>query len=300
MIQQMPAIWSLVPLPFLKPACTSGSSWLTYCWSLAWRILSITLLACEMSRNSQLFEHSLPMPFFGIGMKTDLLQSCGHCWIFQICWHVECSTFTASSFRIWNSSAGIPSPPLALFVIILPKAHTWLHTLGCLAQVSDHTIMVIWVIKTFIYNSSVYSCHLFLISSASVRSLLFLSSIKPILAWNVPLISPIFLNRSLVFPILFSSVQLLSHVWLSVTPDCSTPGFPVHHRLPELAQTHVHQVGDAFQSSHALSSPSLPASNLSQRWGLFQWVGSSHQVAKGLGLQLQHQSFQWIFRTDFL
>ena len=56
-------------------------------------------------------------------MKTDLFQSCGHCWVFQICWHIECSTFTASSFRIWNSSTRIPSPPLALFVVMLPKAH---------------------------------------------------------------------------------------------------------------------------------------------------------------------------------
>ena len=56
-------------------------------------------------------------------MKTDLFQSCGHCWVFHICWHVECSTFTASSFRIWNSSTGIPSPPLALFIVILSKAH---------------------------------------------------------------------------------------------------------------------------------------------------------------------------------
>ena len=56
-------------------------------------------------------------------MKTDLFQSCGHCWIFQICWHTECSTFTASSFRIWNSSAGILSPSLALFIMMLPKAH---------------------------------------------------------------------------------------------------------------------------------------------------------------------------------
>ena len=61
--------------------------------------------------------------FFGIGMKTDLFQSWGHCWVFQMCWHIECSTFTASSFRIWNSSTGIPSPPLALFVVMLPKAH---------------------------------------------------------------------------------------------------------------------------------------------------------------------------------
>ena len=57
-------------------------------------------------------EHSLALPFFGIGMKTDFFQSCGHCWVFQICWHIECSTFTASSFRIWNSSARIPSPLL--------------------------------------------------------------------------------------------------------------------------------------------------------------------------------------------
>ena len=65
----------------------------------------------------------LKLPFFGIGMKTDLFQYCDHCWVFQICWHIECSTFTASSFRIWNSSTGIPSPPLALFVVMLPKAH---------------------------------------------------------------------------------------------------------------------------------------------------------------------------------
>ena len=69
--------------------------------------------------------------FFGIGMTTDLFQSCGHCWVLQICWHIECSTFTASSFRILNSLAGIPSPPLALFVVMLPKA-TCLHIPGCL------------------------------------------------------------------------------------------------------------------------------------------------------------------------
>ena len=64
----------------------------------------------------------------GTGMKTDLFQSCGHCWVFQICWHFECSTWTASSFRIWNSSAGIPSLPLALFVVMLPKAHLTSHS----------------------------------------------------------------------------------------------------------------------------------------------------------------------------
>ena len=127
MIQWMLAIWSLVPLPFLKPAWTSGNSPFTYCWSLAWRILSITLLACEMSAHVWYFEHSLALPFFGIGMKTELFQSCGYCWVFQICWHIECSTFTASSFKIWNSSTGIPSPPLALFIVMLPKAHLTSH-----------------------------------------------------------------------------------------------------------------------------------------------------------------------------
>ena len=76
MIHRMLTIWPLVPLPFLKPAWTFGSSWYMYCWSLAWRILSITLLACELSAIVQYFEHSLALPFFGIGMKTDLFQSC--------------------------------------------------------------------------------------------------------------------------------------------------------------------------------------------------------------------------------
>ena len=77
--------------------------------------------------------------------------------------------------------------------------------------------------------------------------------------------------------------------------DCSTPGFCVHHQLPELSQTHVHWVSDAIQPTHPLSSPAF---SHSQHQGLFQWVSSSHQVAKVL--ELQHQSFQWIFRIDFL
>ena len=84
------------------------------------------------------------------------------------------------------------------------------------------------------------------------------------------------------------------------TMDCSTPGFPVHRQLQKLAQTHVHWVGDAIQPSHPLLSPSPPAFNLSQHQGLFQWVSTSQQVAKVLELQLQHQTFQWIFWTDFL
>ena len=82
--------------------------------------------------------------------------------------------------------------------------------------------------------------------------------------------------------------------------DYSMPGYPVLHHLLECTQIYVHWVGDAIQPSHPLSSPSPPAFNLSQHQGLFQWVSSSHQVAKVLELQLQHQSFQWIFRVDFL
>ena len=124
MIQWLLAIWSVVTLPFINPAWTFGSSWFMYCWSLAWRILSITLLACEMSAIVQQFEHSLALSFFVIGMKTDFFQSSPvHWWVFQIYWHVECSTFTGPSFRIWNSSIGIPSPPQDLFLVMLPKAH---------------------------------------------------------------------------------------------------------------------------------------------------------------------------------
>ena len=80
--------------------------------------------------------------------------------------------------------------------------------------------------------------------------------------------------------------------------DCSMPGFPVIHHLPEIAQTHVHWIGDTIQSSHPLSPSSPPAFSLSQHQGLFQRVTSSHQVAKVLELQPKCQSFQWIFRVD--
>ena len=97
----------------------------------------------------------------------------------------------------------------------------------------------------------------------------------------------------------FSSVTQLC-LALSNPMDYSTPGFLIHHQPPQLAQTYAHWVGNAIQSSHPLSSPFPPAFNLSQHQGLFQGVSSSHQVAKVLELQLQYQSFQWIFRTDFL
>ena len=131
----------------------------------------------------------------------------GHCWVFQICWHTECSTFT-TSFREWNGSTGIPSPPLVLLVVMLPKTHLTSHF-----RMSDSR----WVItpswlsgswRSFLYSSFVYSCHLFLISSASVQSLWSLSFIVLIFAQDIPLVPLIFL-RSLVFSVLlFSSISL--------------------------------------------------------------------------------------------
>ena len=112
-------------------------------------------------------------------MKTDLFQSCGHCWVFQICWHIECSTSTVSSFRIWNSSTGIPSPPLALFVVMLPKAHLTPHSR---MSGSRWVITPLWLSgswRFFLHSSFVYSCHLFFIPSASVRSIPFLSFTFP-------------------------------------------------------------------------------------------------------------------------
>ena len=116
MIKWMLAIWSLVLLTFAFSESSLNN------WKFMVRILlKPGLENFEHVRWVQLY--SLALHFSGIGMKTDLFQSCGHCQVFQICWHIECSTLTASSFRIWNSSAGIPSPPVALFIVMLCQDH---------------------------------------------------------------------------------------------------------------------------------------------------------------------------------
>ena len=183
MIQRMLAIWSLVPLHFLKPAWTSGGSRFMYCWSLAWRILNITSIWNEC--NCAVVWAFFGLPFFGIAMRSDLFQSCCHCWVFHICWYIECLAFTASSFRIWSSSTGIPSAPLVMFIVILPKAYLTSHSSmsGSRWVITPSWLSESW--RSFLYSSSVYSCHLFL-SSVSVRSIPFLSFIEPIFAWNVP------------------------------------------------------------------------------------------------------------------
>ena len=92
--------------------------------------------------------------FFGIGMKTELFQAYGHCWVFHICWHIECSTLAAASFRIWNSSAGIPSSPLAFFIVMLPKARFTSHRR---MSGSRWVITPSWLsgtLRSFLYSSS--------------------------------------------------------------------------------------------------------------------------------------------------
>ena len=152
-------------------------------------------------------------------MKTELFQSCGHCWSFQICWHIECSTFTASSFRIWNSSTGIPSPPLALFVAMLLRP-AWLHIPGYLAlgEWSHHRgCLGHW--DLFLYSSSVYSCHLFLISSASVRSMPFLSLIM----YNF---SQLYLNKARKIGLIQQAAFLFN------SPLAASPIVQNKHQIP--------------------------------------------------------------------
>ena len=108
------------------------------------------------------------LPFFGIGIKSDLFQSCGHCWVFQVCWPIKFSTFTASPFSIWNSSSGIPSPPLSLFIVIRPKAHlaSYSRMSGSRRVITPLSLSGSW--RSFLRSSSVYCCHLLLMSSAPV------------------------------------------------------------------------------------------------------------------------------------
>ena len=142
-----------------------------YCWSLAWMILSITLLACKISTICMVVCTFFGIAFLWDSTKTDFFQFCGHSWVFQICWHIECSTLTSSSFRIFNSSAGISSPPLALFAVMLPKAHLTSDSRILGSRWVTTPLWLSWSLRPFLYSSSVYSCHLF--SFAIVRPLLF-------------------------------------------------------------------------------------------------------------------------------
>ena len=197
-------IWSLVSLPFLKlevhGSCTV-EAWLGEFWALLYYFVRWVQLCGSLS----ILWHCL-----SLGLEWNLTFPSSEATAeFSRCWHIDCRTFTASSFRIWNSSAGIPSLPLALFILMLPKAHLTLHSrmFGSKWVITPSWLSGLW--RSFLYSSSVYSCYLFLISSASFRSIPLLSLIMPIFVWNVLLVSLIFLKRSLIFPVLlFFSISL--------------------------------------------------------------------------------------------
>ena len=141
---------------FLNLAWTSGSSW----YVLLKSGLENYFASMWDEYDCAVVWTFFALPFFRIGMKTDLFLFCGHCWVFQICWHIECSTSTASSFRTWNSSTGIPSPLLALFVVMLLKAHL---TSQSRMSGARWVITPSWLsgsLRSFLHSSSVHSCHL--------------------------------------------------------------------------------------------------------------------------------------------
>ena len=140
-------------------------------------------------------------------MKTDLFQSCAHCWVFQVCWHIECSTFTASSFRIWNSSTGIPSPPLALFVVMLPKAHLISHSRMSGSRWVITPSWLSWSWRSFLY-SSVYSWHLFCFCQVHTISVLYRAHLcmKCSLGISNTLQEISSLSHSIVFSYFFASI----------------------------------------------------------------------------------------------
>ena len=133
-------IWKFSDHILLKPSLKDSEHYLTSMWNECNCIVVWTFFGLA----------------FGIGMKPDLFQSCSHCWVFQICWPIECSTFTASYFRTVNSSAGIPSPPLALFIVILPKAHLTSHS----KMFGSRWVTTPWwlsgSLRPFLYSSSVH------------------------------------------------------------------------------------------------------------------------------------------------
>ena len=159
----------------------------------------------RLSGSLSIFWHCLSL---GLEWKLTFSSPVATAEVFQICWHIEFSTFTTSSFRIWNSTTGIPSPPLALLAAVLPKAHLTSHSRMSDSEWGTIPLWLSWSLRSSLYSSSVYSFCLFLISSTSIRCLPFLSFIVPSFVWNVPLIFPIFLEISLVLPfLLFSSIS---------------------------------------------------------------------------------------------
>ena len=194
------SIWKFSVHILLKPSLKNFEHYLTSMW------------------NEYNFEHSLTLSFFRMEWKLTISIPVATAEFFKFgAYWVQ--HLTTSSFRIWNSSAGIPSPALALFMGMLSKAHL---TSNSKMSGSSWVITLLWLsgsFRAFVYSSSVYSYH-FLISSASIKSMPFLYFIVFIFAWNVPFVSLIFLKRSLVCPfycfLLFIWIDCLMRAFLSL------------------------------------------------------------------------------------
>ena len=189
MIHGRLAIWSLVPLPLWNLACISGSSWFRYCRSLAWRTFQHNLDSIWSKHNCMV-------------ANTTVLNILWHCPSWRLEWKLNFSSpvttagFSrfagilsgASFFRIWKSyiSNSITYTYTTLFIVMLPKAHLTSHSKMLGSRWMATPSQLFRSLRPFFHTFSVYSCYLFLISSASVRSLLLLSLILPILAWHIP------------------------------------------------------------------------------------------------------------------
>ena len=184
-------------------------------------------------------------------MKTDLFQSCGQ--VFQTCWHIECSTFTASSFKIWNHSTGIPSPPLALFIVMFPKAHLTSHSrmFGSRWVITPLWLSGSW--SSFLYSSSAYSCHLFLMSSASVQF------------------------SSFQFSHSVMSDSLRPHESQHTRPPCPSPTPGVHSDSHPSSQW-CHSAISSSIITFSSCPQSLPTSGSFPMSQLFTWGGQSTGV----------------------
>ena len=165
-------------------------------------------------------------------------------------------------------------------------------------HISDLKVLQVWTV----YSAGQSTAHGLSRNSEDVKKRLFLSKVSLDTKFSALDDKQAQFLKQDARPLIleFSSVQSLSRVQLFVTPWTTARQASLSITNSESTQTNIHWVSDAIQPSDPLLSPSSPALNLSQHQGLFRWVNSLHQVAKALEFQLQHQSFQWIFRTDFL
>ena len=271
-----------------------------YCWILAWRILSITLLACDKLPKNFKQKHLLSRAVsLGQELRSTLDSDSG-----------------LESLRMCGLSAGAVSHPKASpgQKGCLPR---WLRNMPCkwalVGSCHIEKVLAPWVAAGFSQETEAVSLLQTSLGSpiqslvTQIRSiecereyhqvrtprgqmrgwhLRFLISSPPTISSSTQPPLPAMVIPLTVINNTVQSVQSLSRVQLCDPMNPSTPGLPVHHQLPEFTQTHVHRVSDAIQPSHPLSSPSPPAPNPSQHHSLFQWVNSSHEVAKVLEFQL--------------